>query len=213
MTSLIRCKKNGHLIKLLTNLNKNSTKTVLNYLMINQSSNDCHRYYSTSSDQQNNNFINNSDYFIRRHIGPTEKEKRQMLNKINYESIEDLISATIPKSIRLNRPLKLDKPSTETELINQLKSTCSVNAHEWRSYIGMGYYNCITPPVIQRNILENPGWYTQYTPYQAEIAQGRLESLLNYQTMICDLTGFSVANASLLDEGTAAAEAMMMSFR
>ena len=196
MSSLFGCKPHGHLVKLLTNwssLNRGSTGALLNHLLHQQRSS---QFYSTGSEK--NDYINSPDYFIKRHIGPTEKEKKEMLKTINYGSIEELISDTVPNRIRLNRLLNLNEPLTETELISKLKATCSVNAHEWRSYIGLGYYNTLTPPVIQRNILENPGWYTQYTPYQAEIAQGRLESLLNYQTMICDLTGFSIANASLL---------------
>ena len=197
MSSLFGCKRNGHLIKLLTNvsgLSRGSTGALLNHLLNRPTAG--HLYSTGSIGEQN--YTNNADYFIKRHIGPTEKEKKEMLEKINYCSIEELIKDTVPNRIRLNRSLNLNKPLTETELIGKLKKACSVNAHEWRSYIGLGYYNTLTPPVIQRNILENPGWYTQYTPYQAEIAQGRLESLLNYQTMICDLTGFSIANASLL---------------
>jgi glycine dehydrogenase len=123
------------------------------------------------------------------------------------------MSATIPESIRFRRDLQIEAPLTESELLQRLRKVALGNKPEWRSYIGLGYFNCITPPVIMRNVFENPGWYTQYTPYQAEIAQGRLESLLNYQTMVCDLTGLPMANASLLDEGTAAAEAMQMTFR
>lgn len=165
MASLFGCKSNGHLVKLLTNvssLNKRSTGALLNHLL-NQPS--AGHFYSTCSTGEQNDYIRNSEYFIKRHIGPTEKEKQAMLKKIDYKSIDDLISDTVPNRIRLNRSLNLEKPLTETELINKLKATCSLNAHEWRSYIGMGYYNTITPPVIQRNILENPGWYTQYTPY------------------------------------------------
>lgn len=123
------------------------------------------------------------------------------------------MSATIPESIRFRQDLQIEPPLTESELTKRLRKLATGNKPEWRSYIGLGYYNCITPPVIMRNVFENPGWYTQYTPYQAEIAQGRLESLLNFQTMICDLTALPVANASLLDEGTAAAEAMQMTLR
>lgn len=168
MSSLLRCKKNGQLLKLLStlnnNLNKDSSKLILNHLMNQNSLNYfpnhlnnfvINRQYSASTQQ--NDFINNPDYFIKRHIGPTDKEKRAMLDTINYSSIEELISATIPKRIRLNRSLNLDEPLSETDLITKLKKTSSVNGHEWRSYIGMGYYNCITPPVIQRNIFENPG--------------------------------------------------------
>lgn len=157
MSSLFACKRNGHLIKLLTNvtnLNRSSTGALLNHLL-NQPG--AGRFYATGSTRQPDDYINNPDYFIKRHIGPTEQEKKEMLKKINYKSIEDLISDTVPNRIRLNRRLDLNQPLTETELINKLKATCSVNAHEWRSYIGMGYYNNITPPVIQRNILENPG--------------------------------------------------------
>ncbi len=132
-----------------------------------------------------------------------------MLEVIGVGSLDQLIEQTVPASIRLNRPLNLGEPRGEHELLLELKSIASKNK-VFKSYIGMGYYDTITPPVIQRNILENPGWYTQYTPYQAEISQGRLEALLNFQTMIADLTALPLANASLLDEGTAAAEAMAM---
>ena len=130
-----------------------------------------------------------------------------MVRAIGYENADELIAATVPAAIRLPRPLNLPEARSEVEALSDLKVTLGRN-HLHKSLIGQGYSNCITPPVIQRNILENPGWYTAYTPYQAEIAQGRLEALLNFQTMICDLTGLDVANASLLDEGTAAAEAM-----
>ncbi len=130
-----------------------------------------------------------------------------MVRAIGYENADDLIAATVPAGIRLPRPLDLPEARSEAEALSDLKATLGRN-QLCKSLIGQGYSNCITPPVIQRNILENPGWYTAYTPYQAEIAQGRLEALLNFQTMICDLTGLDVANASLLDEGTAAAEAM-----
>lgn len=127
--------------------------------------------------------------------------------------MDELINATIPESIRLNKEIRLDKPMDEVNILKRLQELANLNQVNWRSYIGMGYYNCITPMPIMRNILENPGWTTPYTPYQAEIAQGRLESLLNFQTMVCDLTSLDIANASLLDEGTAAAEAMQMCFR
>src|SRR5207248_10868105 len=120
-----------------------------------------------------------------------------------------LIDGTVPNNIRVDRQLNLPKPKSETEALGELRTIAKKNTIA-RSFIGAGYYDCLTPPVIQRNILENPGWYTAYTPYQAEIAQGRLEALLNFQTMIVDLTGLDIANASLLDEGTAAAEAMHM---
>src|SRR5437867_10292576 len=150
-----------------------------------------------------------TDTFVRRHIGPGEDEVREMLRILGFESLDQLTDATVPESIRLRRPLKLGPPRGEHELLQELREIAGQN-RVVRSFIGMGYYDTITPPVIQRNILENPGWYTQYTPYQAEIAQGRLEALLNFQTMVADLTGLPLANASLLDEATAAAEAMAM---
>lgn len=134
-----------------------------------------------------------------------------MLKTIGCSTVEELISKTIPDSIRLKKPMNVNSPISEFEYLSELKKTASLNK-VFRSYIGQGYYNTITPSVILRNVFENPGWYTQYTPYQAEIAQGRLESLLNYQTMVSDLTGLPIANASLLDEGTAAAEGMAMLF-
>lgn len=152
---------------------------------------------------------NITDRFADRHIGPNEKETNEMLETIGVNSIEELIERTIPGSIRLSKEIELEQPLTEHELISKLRSIASENK-VFRSYIGMGYYPVKTPFVIQRNILENPGWYTQYTPYQAEISQGRLEALLNFQTMVMDLTGMDIANASLLDEATAAAEAMLM---
>ncbi len=147
--------------------------------------------------------------FARRHIGPNEEEVRAMLHKVGFESLDDLIDATIPKNIRLDRRLKLPEAKSETEALAELRAIANKNKIV-RSFIGAGYHGCITPPVIQRNILENPGWYTAYTPYQAEIAQGRLEALLNFQQMIIDLTALDIANASLLDEATAAAEAMSL---
>ena len=132
-----------------------------------------------------------------------------MLKTCGFSSLDNLIDMAVPSQIRLNRPLSLPASRSEHGLLNELKGIASQN-QVFRSYIGTGYYDCITPPVIQRNVLENPGWYTQYTPYQAEISQGRLEALLNFQTMVMDLTGLEIANASLLDEGTAAAEAMTM---
>jgi glycine dehydrogenase len=153
--------------------------------------------------------LNPSDTFVRRHIGPNADDVKAMLESLKLDSLDELIDQTIPASIRLREPLKLGEPRSEHELLIELKRLASQNKVN-RSLIGQGYYDTITPPVIQRNILENPGWYTQYTPYQAEIAQGRLEALLNFQTMIADLTGLPLANASLLDEATAAAEAMAM---
>ena len=147
--------------------------------------------------------------FACRHIGPSEEEVRAMLRDVGFESLDALIDATVPKSIRLDRRLKLPEEKSETEALTELRMIAGKNKIA-RSFIGAGYYDCITPPVIQRNILENPGWYTAYTPYQAEIAQGRLEALLNFQQMIMDLTALDIANASLLDEATAAAEAMAL---
>ncbi len=150
-----------------------------------------------------------TDSFSYRHIGPRSQDVKQMLDKIGYPSLDELIDATIPASIRLKKPLNLPEALREDEYavhINELASKNKV----FRSYIGLGYYNCHIPAVIRRNVLENPGWYTAYTPYQAEISQGRLEALLNFQTVVCDLTAMPIANASLLDEATAAAEAMLM---
>lgn len=149
------------------------------------------------------------DQFVDRHIGPGKNDVKKMLDLIGVNSLDELIEKTVPNSIRLKEELVLDEPLTEFELMNHLKEIASKNK-VFKSYIGLGYYPTITPGVIKRNILENPGWYTQYTPYQAEISQGRLEALLNFQTMIVDLTGLPIANASLLDEATAAAEAMGM---
>ncbi|QQS37448.1 MAG: aminomethyl-transferring glycine dehydrogenase [Ignavibacteriales bacterium] len=149
------------------------------------------------------------DKFVDRHIGPNDDEALEMIKAIGLDSVERLISETIPPQIRLEKKLTLDEPLTESQFLEKLKSVASKNKI-FKSYIGMGYHPTILPLVIQRNLLENPGWYTQYTPYQAEIAQGRLEALINFQTMVIDLTGLPVANASLLDEGTAAAEAMSM---
>ncbi|HNU89525.1 MAG TPA: aminomethyl-transferring glycine dehydrogenase, partial [Ferruginibacter sp.] len=149
--------------------------------------------------------------FAGRHIGPNDDETRLMLKTIGVQSMDELISKTVPESIRLKKPLKLPAAQTEFEYLDELKKIAAKNK-VYKTYIGQGYYNTITPSVILRNVFENPGWYTQYTPYQAEISQGRLESLLNFQTMVCDLTGLELANASLLDEATAAAEAMAMLF-
>jgi glycine dehydrogenase len=152
-----------------------------------------------------------TDTFVNRHIGPNAAEVGKMLSFLGFSDLESLIAKTVPPAIRLKNALKLPPAQSEYAAIAQLKSIASKN-QIFRSYLGMGYNDTITPPVIQRNILENPGWYTAYTPYQAEIAQGRLEALLNFQTMIIELTGLEIANASLLDEGTAAAEAMAMSY-
>lgn len=152
-----------------------------------------------------------SDKFENRHIGPSTEDTEKMLGVIGVSSIDELIDNTVPTSIRLNRELEIPEPLTESQFLDFVRHNASQNKIA-KSYIGMGYYPTITPPVIQRNILENPGWYTQYTPYQAEISQGRLEALINFQTMIIELTGLPIANASLLDEATAAAEAMIMLF-
>jgi glycine dehydrogenase len=151
-----------------------------------------------------------NDPFIRRHIGPRPEDAGKMLKTMDLNDLEELIQKTVPSSIRLRQPLEIGEPHSEHSALNEIRRIASEN-EIFRSFIGMGYHDCITPPVIQRNILENPGWYTAYTPYQAEISQGRLEALLNFQTLIADLTGLEIANSSLLDEGTAAAEAMSMS--
>ena len=149
--------------------------------------------------------------FSNRHIGPNEKEIKKMLNKLGLSSVKELIYETIPNDILLKKELKLDDAISEDEFNNLIRSL-SKKINFFKNYIGLGYHPSIMPAVIQRNILENPGWYTAYTPYQAEIAQGRLEALFNFQSLICDLTGMKISNASLLDEGTAAAEAMGMFF-
>jgi len=149
------------------------------------------------------------DQFVHRHVGPTELEIARMMEVIGVDSLDALIDETVPKSIRLNCELKLAEPRSESDVLDELRALAAKN-EQFRSLIGMGYYGTLTPGVILRNILENPGWYTQYTPYQAEIAQGRLEALLNFQTMIMELTGLEIANSSLLDEATAAAEAMTL---
>jgi glycine cleavage system P protein (glycine dehydrogenase) len=149
--------------------------------------------------------------FVPRHIGPTQADVAAMLQVLGYDSLDALIKATVPAGIRLGRPLAIHQSMSEDEALENLRTIAKRN-QVTRSFLGLGYYDCITPPVIQRNVLENPGWYTAYTPYQAEIAQGRLEALLNFQTMVMDLTGLEIANASLLDEGTAAAEAMAMAY-
>lgn len=158
-----------------------------------------------------NLFHHQSTEFQRRHIGPSEAETAAMLATIGANSVEELINKTIPPAIRLEHELNIPPAISEFEYLQELKNIAAKNKL-YRTYIGQGYYDTITPSVILRNIFENPGWYTQYTPYQAEISQGRLESLLNYQTMVSDLTGLPIANASLLDEATAAAEAMTMLF-
>lgn len=155
--------------------------------------------------------IDFQEKFEHRHIAPNQQDVASMLETIGLNSIDELIEQTIPAAIRLKDPLNLPRAVSEFDYLANLKQVASKNK-VFKSYIGQGYYGTIVPPVIQRNILENPGWYTQYTPYQAEISQGRLQALLNFQTMIIDLTGMEIANASLLDEGTAAAEAMLMQY-
>ena len=156
----------------------------------------------------------NVDYqeqFEQRHIAPNEADTQAMLKTVGVNSVDELIAQTVPQNIRLKNPMNLPNAKSEFQYLNDLKQTASKNK-VFKSYIGQGYHGVILPGVIQRNILENPGWYTQYTPYQAEIAQGRLQALLNFQTMVLDLTGMQIANASLLDEGTAAAEAMFLQY-
>ncbi len=150
-----------------------------------------------------------ADTFSRRHVGPSEADRAAMVASLGAASLDALIEETVPPSIHLRRPLELPAPLSESALLDRITAIAESN-ETWRSFIGMGYTGCLTPSVIRRNILENPGWYTQYTPYQAEISQGRLEALINFQTMVADLTALPLANASLLDEGTAAAEAMHM---
>src|SRR5690606_1079482 len=152
-----------------------------------------------------------ADRFERRHNGPAADGIAAMLDTLGLDSLAALADAAVPDAIRTERPLGLPAPLTEAQLLARARDLAAQNS-VYRSYIGMGYYGTITPPTILRNVFENPGWYTQYTPYQAEIAQGRLEALLNFQTAVADLTGMEIANASLLDEGTAAAEAMSMFF-
>ncbi len=153
--------------------------------------------------------LEHPDPFVRRHVGPGNQDIAEMLRVVRAASLDELIEQTIPAAIRMRRPLDLPPARSEHELLEEAQRIAEKN-EVWKSLIGMGYSDCVTPPVIQRNILENPGWYTQYTPYQAEVSQGRLEALLNFQTMVSDLTGLEIANASLLDEATAAAEAMHM---
>jgi glycine dehydrogenase len=154
--------------------------------------------------------LKHPDSFVHRHIGPNVGEAKEMLALFVYKNVGELADAAVPKKIRLEKKLNLPAAQSEVEALAELKKIAGENK-VFRSFIGMGYYDCITPPVIQPNVLENPGWYTQYTPYQAEISQGRLECLLNFQTMVSDLTALPIANASLLDEATACAEAMAMS--
>ena len=153
----------------------------------------------------------NTNAFALRHIGPREEDQKFMLKTIGVDSLKQLIYETIPDDIRLKKDLDLDEAMSEQEYLVYLNDVAKKNK-VYKTYIGLGYHPTILPAVIQRNILENPGWYTAYTPYQAEIAQGRLEALLNFQTIVTDLTGMELANASLLDESTAAAEALSLLF-
>lgn len=168
--------------------------------------------FDSDHDMSSLNSLENAQEFVARHIGPDAEQIRQMLESVGAASLDDLVAQTLPEGIRLNRELALPSAISEASALNELKQRAQQN-RILKSLIGLGYHDCITPPVILRNVLENPGWYTAYTPYQAEIAQGRLEALLSYQQMIIDLTGMDVANASLLDEATAAAEAMAMAKR
>src|SRR5215216_1626279 len=153
-----------------------------------------------------------TDSFARRHIGASPEERDAMLRTVGAASLDALVDEAIPAAIRLNRPLNLPPAESEFEYLQRLTQVARGN-RTFRTYIGLGYHDTFTPSVIRRMVLENPGWYTPYTPYQAEIAQGRLESLINFQTMVTDLTGMEVANASLLDEATAGAEAMTLLHR
>jgi len=150
--------------------------------------------------------------FIQRHIGPSIDEQNIMLKELGYKNLDELIKDTVPEKILLKDNLDIGDPNSEYKALRKLKNISKKNK-VYSSFIGMGYYGTYTPYVILRNILENPGWYTSYTPYQPEVAQGRLEMLLNFQQMVIDFTGMDIANASLLDEGTAAAEAMSLSYR
>ena len=150
--------------------------------------------------------------FATRHIGLTEADITTMLATVNSSSLDDLLDSVIPAKIRRKSEMNLPPPHSEHQALAVIRGLANRN-DAVTSLIGMGYYNCHTPPVIQRNVLENPAWYTSYTPYQPEISQGRLEAVLNFQTMVADLTGLDIANGSLLDEATAAAEAMAVAFR
>jgi glycine dehydrogenase len=156
--------------------------------------------------------LRHPDRFVDRHLGPRPADAQAMLEALGLESLEALIDQAVPGAIRSDRPRELERARSESEVLDELRGLAEQN-QVFRSYLGMGYHDCVTPPVILRNVLENPGWYTQYTPYQAEISQGRLEALLNFQTLVCELSAMEVANCSLLDEGTAAAEAMTLCLR
>src|SRR5262245_51005272 len=165
-----------------------------------------------SSDTRVMNSLDAGDWFARRHIGPSADERDGMLQAVGAPTLDALIDEAIPSSIRLDAPLALPPAESEHQYLDRLAHLAHRNK-VFRSYIGLGYHDTLTPSVIVRMVMENPGWYTPYTPYQAEIAQGRLESLLNFQTMVTDLTAMEVASASLLDEATAAAEAMTLMHR
>ena len=152
-----------------------------------------------------------TEQFLWRHVGPRPEDIEEMLGVIGVKSVDELIEQTVPESIRLKKALDLPAPLTESEFLARIKAVASKNK-VYRSFIGQGYYDTISPAVIIRNILQNPAWYTSYTPYQAEVSQGRLEALLNFQTMVVELTGMALTNCSLLDEATAAAEAMQMMY-
>ena len=156
--------------------------------------------------------LENNKSIFRRHIGNSTQEQKKMLSELGYKDIKELISKTVPENIHFKDNLTIGEPNSEYEALRKLKNISKQNKI-YSNFLGMGYYGTYIPNVILRNILENPGWYTSYTPYQPEVAQGRLEMLLNFQQMITDFTGMDIANASLLDEGTAAAEAMGMSHR
>jgi glycine dehydrogenase len=156
--------------------------------------------------------MDTSGEFVPRHIGPSEADQQRMLEAIEAPSLEALMQEVVPANIRMTRELNLPAPRAEADVLAEMKKIAAGN-QVFRNYIGQGYYGTHTPNVILRNILENPAWYTAYTPYQPEISQGRLEAILNYQTMVADLTGLDISNASLLDEGTAAAEAMTLARR
>ena len=156
--------------------------------------------------------LEHHDAFIERHIGPNDTEVAAMLRVVGHDSLEALTDAIVPASIKSTSPLALPSSMTEVEALAKIRAVADKN-HVFRSFIGQGYYGTHTPNVILRNILENPAWYTAYTPYQAEISQGRMEALINFQQMCADLTGMEIANASLLDEATAAAEAMTLAKR
>jgi glycine dehydrogenase len=171
-----------------------------------------HSAYRLQTNLEKNDSYVFRENFAVRHIGIGEKDEQEMLKTLDVKSLNELVLKTVPKNIVFNRELQLSEPLTECEYLEYARKIASQNKI-YRSFIGMGYNNCAVPSVILRNVFENPGWITQYTPYQAELSQGRLESLLNYQTMICELTGLDISNASLLDEATAAAEAMTMCTR